>query len=719
MDDEPTPAPDRDAAIEDLAHLLARIAGVRRAAAWDAGAFALPDLHRAAAIVQAHEPADPPSPPIAPDALDALVAWALAGGARLAPGLQVRLGPRGAQVVATAPIAAGATLVEVPVALMMRTRDVFARHPALAAWLGEPLFGPGTLMLWLMCARFGAIGDPWTPYVDALPREVPGTALAWPRSPGEHLVAASLGRGFLAGVLQLYCLIYRRLRRTAPAQRPLPIEAFTLQRWLWAGAILSSRQTGVGDELALVPLWDLLDHDDALGAETTALVGDALRCTAGTAYAAGDAVAMFYGRRTPSERWVYGGFVPPGPPDGARAALAFPVPLAAPLRKDKLVWLLSRTEGSAAPGPDRDRPVEVIVGRGELEVARARARWYALDDAELRRLDLASVADAWAHPLALSPAGEARAEALLREWLVARAGPATPTEPFSDDHARVLAAAHARYAGLIEDGAILLDDSDAARVDAFLADHAPTSPVLRHNLHAAGLTFTGLSNSGTWVASREGDAITGVVAHARNGHLFLQAPRDVGALARHAVARSGRAIAGLAGPRVQLEAARAALGLADRAVAVERHELAYELDLTALRAPAGGDVQVRPAGPGDREILVQWRGEAARANVEWQLDGGRVFVAEVEGALVATAALGWVIADTALVVDVFTPIAGRGRGHARVVIAGALAAARAWGAARAILQVAADNAAARAVYTRLGFALAGDHGIVIFAGETA
>ena len=61
-------------------------------------------------------------------------------------------------------------------------------------------------------------------------------------------MAADVGRRFLAGVLQLYCLVYRRLLLTPPMQRPLPLEAFTLQRWLWAGAILSSRQTEIDDK---------------------------------------------------------------------------------------------------------------------------------------------------------------------------------------------------------------------------------------------------------------------------------------------------------------------------------------------------------------------------------------------------------------------------------------------------------------------------------------
>jgi hypothetical protein len=63
--------------------------------------------------------------------------------------------------------------------------------------------------------------------------------------------------------------------------RTRPIEAFTLRRWLWAGSVMSSRQTPVKGALCLVPLWDLLDHDESLPSPTSELGDDALVCRAG------------------------------------------------------------------------------------------------------------------------------------------------------------------------------------------------------------------------------------------------------------------------------------------------------------------------------------------------------------------------------------------------------------------------------------------------------
>jgi GNAT superfamily N-acetyltransferase len=54
--------------------------------------------------------------------------------------------------------------------------------------------------------------------------------------------------------------------------------------------------------------------------------------------------------------------------------------------------------------------------------------------------------------------------------------------------------------------------------------------------------------------------------------------------------------------------------------------------------------------------------------------------------------------------DVFTPPALRGQGHASALCTALLSAARAEGAALAYLQVDSDNAPARAIYHRLGFA---------------
>lgn len=432
-----------DRAIDDLAHLLARVGAARRAVAWDGAADALPDLHVAARLVMDTQPFDRPGRQASQEALDALLAWAVARGASWSPSLRLRATERGARVEATVPLAAGADLVDVPGDLLVRTSHLLASHPTLAPWLaGDPPFGPGTLMLWLVVSRWGGgPPDPWAPYLRALPGVVPDTALSWPRSPGRHLLAHTVGDRFLTGVLRLYCQSYWRLQATEEARRPLPLEAFTLARWLWAGAIVSSRQNRIDGDLALIPLWDLLDHDERLDGPNFHHVRGAVRCVAGRAYAAGDAVGMFYGQRPPTVHWVYGGFAPPGPPDGPRPAVPFPLPATAPLRRDKLVWLLAQ-----------DEPVEVVVAPGDLDAALRRARWYALDHAELDRLGLSSVADAWTSNPALSPEGEDRARGMLRAWLLERAGPLEPEEPFSATHARVLTGAHAFYARLASPG---------------------------------------------------------------------------------------------------------------------------------------------------------------------------------------------------------------------------------------------------------------------------
>lgn len=696
------PSPDASAAaVDDLAHLLMRISALRRAVAWDGEAPVLPDLHVAAGLVRTHQPADPPAVPATQPALDALVAWAVGHGAHLAPGLRVRATATGARVEATQPIACGTPLVEVPAQLMVRTSEVARSHPRLAPWLaGAPLFGPGTLMLWLVRARFvDGADDPAAPYVAALPGRVPGTALDWPRAPGAHLVAADLGRRFLAGVLQLYCLVHRRLRATPTADRPVPLDAFTLDRWLWAGAILSSRQTDLAGELALVPLWDLLDHDDALPVEATKLVDGGLRLVAPVDLAPGEAARMCYGHRTPSERWVHGGFVPPGPPDGARAALPFGVPPGVPLRRDKLVWVLS----------DPDRPVEVTVARGELDAARARARWYALDGAELDHLGFSSVADAWEQPLALTPAGEARAQALLSAWLDARAGTPLPDDAFSREHAFVHAAAHARYGSLAPapDGVRLLDDDDVATVDAFLAGSPSAHLGLRAAFRDDGLVFTGTRGSGTWVGAFAGDALVGVAMHARTGWLHVEAPLDAARLALGALARSGRALAGIAGPGEQLDVARAALGGLPGAEA--RHRVISALDLVAWQpAAASPATLVRRATPDDLVALARWASVAdSPAPVT-----GTSWVVVVEGAPVARAVVGPLVGDTVCVTDVVTAPEQRRRGHARACLTAALGAAREAGAARAILTYIDTNDAARATYQRLGFIEQGSYATV-------
>ncbi len=703
-------------AVEDLAHLLARVATVRRALGWDGEVGALPDLHEAAAILQRQQPIDPAGAAVSQDALDSLLAWAQGRGARLADGLRLVAGEHGTRVETTTPIAAGEALVQVPASCLLLGSAVRARHPLLAPWLaGEVPFGPATLMLWLFAERYApSKDDPWAPYVEALPTRAPASALTWPRSPGEHLSAAAEGRRFLAGVLQLYCMFHRRLQDTAEDERPWALEAFTLQRWLWAGGIMASRQNLVDDELALVPLWDLLDHDESLGASTTQLTDGALRCVAAVDYAAGERVGMYYGARTPTQHWVYGGFVPAGPPDGARAALPFSLPAAATMRRPKIIWLVAQ----------HDHPLEVEVARGDLQAAQRRARWFALDQDELDRLGVSSVADAWELDSPLSEAGEARASRLLREWLLERAGPPGAWhDAFSHEHARLLAANYAYTAGLqprsIGDVQLrLLDDSDAPVVDAFVADHAATSRLLRNNLHAAGLIDSGAQHSGSWIGAFDGEVLLGVAMHARTGHLLLQAPRLAAELARELLTWTGRDLAGLAGPQDQVDAVGAGLGLQERPRTHESKQEVWAMPLTNLTsaAPPPG-LDVRRATTDDVASMQAARAfeEGARDALVMRVEAGQQYLGQAGGKVVSMAACRRDAPDGATISHVWTSPAARGRGYARSVLAFALRQAAQTGATQAALSLDdSSDPAADTCYRALGFEPVGVEAVMLF-----
>lgn len=94
-----------------------------------------------------------------------------------------------------------------------------------------------------------------------------------------------------------------------------------------------------------------------------------------------------------------------------------------------------------------------------------------------------------------------------------------------------------------------------------------------------------------------------------------------------------------------------------------------------------------------RAFAGQGRGWSA-AEFAALLDGPHIFVIQQENAF----ALGRVIADEAELLTLATDPAARRRGLARAALAGFEAEARTRGAVRGFLEVAEDNAAARALY---------------------
>jgi ribosomal protein S18 acetylase RimI-like enzyme len=275
----------------------------------------------------------------------------------------------------------------------------------------------------------------------------------------------------------------------------------------------------------------------------------------------------------------------------------------------------------------------------------------------------------------------------------------------------------------------VLHGDDQPALEQFLAGHADSSMFLLANSRKGGLVDRGLPFQATYAAAFEGSCIVAVAAHSWLGTVALQAPVRVAEVARAAVAASGRRVTGFLGPYSQALAAADAVGAAD--VAHEGRELLYALDLRALRVPeplASGRVRCRRPRDAELALLTDWRADyvleakveapgpdlRARCAVSIELlHADRAgFVVEEGGAPAAYCCYNARTAEAAQIGGVWTPVPLRGRGYARCVVAGALQAAAAQGASRAVLFTPESNTPARHSYESLGFSIVGDYGLL-------
>ena len=275
----------------------------------------------------------------------------------------------------------------------------------------------------------------------------------------------------------------------------------------------------------------------------------------------------------------------------------------------------------------------------------------------------------------------------------------------------------------------ILDGGDGPALERFLADHADSSMFLLANSRKGGLVDRGLPFQATYAGGFDGGRIVAVAAHSWLGTVLVQAPVRLAEVVRTAVGASGRRATGVLGPYAQARAAAEALG-ATR-VTHEGRELLYALDLQQLRVPeplASKRVRCRRPHESELPLLTDWRAEyvlearveeagpdlRARCAVSIELlHADRAdFVVERDGRLVSYCCYNARTAEAVQIGGVWTPVALRGRGYARAVVAGALEAAAAQGASRAILFTPETNLPARRAYESLGFAVVGDYGLI-------
>ena len=281
-----------------------------------------------------------------------------------------------------------------------------------------------------------------------------------------------------------------------------------------------------------------------------------------------------------------------------------------------------------------------------------------------------------------------------------------------------------------------LDRNDIAAAEAFLLDRMESSVYPLIELHRARRADEGEAFRGRYAGAFEADRLTGVVCQAGNGMGLLQAPGPaeplVPALLDCCLAGSRRPLTGLIGPWPQVEAGKAH-GAAGRRVRHVTHGLLLRLDLERLQVPAAladDGLSCRPARESEVALLSDWRAHyeietmdaaagpaldaEAKAKVARLQRGGLLWVLETDGQAVSMIAINARYRGAVLLGGGYTPPAQRGRGYARLTLAGTLDCARAAGRSTALFVTAKDNRPAQRAYAAAGFQTVGEQGMLLY-----
>jgi GNAT superfamily N-acetyltransferase len=218
--------------------------------------------------------------------------------------------------------------------------------------------------------------------------------------------------------------------------------------------------------------------------------------------------------------------------------------------------------------------------------------------------------------------------------------------------------------------------------------------------------------------------------------LLLQAPESVEELSRACLEHSERSVTGFSGPLDQVRRARSALGLTGVRAVMDSDESLYALDLTDLIVPPAlshGSLTCRAPLAGERDVLCAWRvsyaietlgatdsretREHASQSMDQQIADRNVWVAVQKGDPVSVSAFNAALPDIVQLGGIYTPPEFRGRGYAKVAVAGSLLAARERGATRAVLFT--DSPSAIRSYEGVGFQRVGAFGLILLEPITA
>lgn len=267
--------------------------------------------------------------------------------------------------------------------------------------------------------------------------------------------------------------------------------------------------------------------------------------------------------------------------------------------------------------------------------------------------------------------------------------------------------------------------ADAAALEGFLSRYPETSMFLRGNLEAHGVGPGEHPHATEFLIFPAEGPIRAVFGRTSGGYSLVQCPGlEPEAFAAVARAWAGLGFRALTGEAEMAARLLAALGLEGR-LAHNAVEPLYRLALCDL--PQGED-QIRPAQPGDEDLLTDWfatyetqigtaHADPAQARAD-ALSRARAAIAGFPmrllleaGAPVAMAGINARVGDVVQVGGVFVPEGARNRGLGRRVTAALLREEARAGARLAVLF--ANNAAAARAYEALGFVRVGSYRVAM------
>ena len=231
--------------------------------------------------------------------------------------------------------------------------------------------------------------------------------------------------------------------------------------------------------------------------------------------------------------------------------------------------------------------------------------------------------------------------------------------------------------------------------------------------------------------SRAGGRITAVASHTADGFVQVHGADGLGDAVKEAM-RTEVKLRAIGGPPAAMRAGVEALDLSSRAVAKESREVIMAVALDDLVLPellTQKGVVSRRAQRMDVPQLIDWRAryfrevhravpnERAIAEVAQAQQLGRLWVLEVDGELVNTAAFSAVFPKLVQIEYAWGPPELRAKKYGRSAVAGALAAIKPEGITRAVFNTHETNVAVQTGIVPIGFKKTGEYHGLKFAEE--